>query len=151
MNREGFSKSKISQYLAVNRILSMDELQFEAFVESLSQRSKELSFYEDWVKAKLEMYQETSAAQMHDWLMEHFPDFPGVTAKTVYNFVMWVRQKHHLPQTRPIREYNAVEISPSGIISKSSGLSRKNKNTKMVKKTPIISAIKSQALRHDVP
>jgi len=47
MNREGLSKSKISQYLVinrntVNRILSMDKLQFEAFLESLSQRSKEL-------------------------------------------------------------------------------------------------------------
>ena len=52
---------------------------------------------------------------MHDWLMEHFPNFPGVTAKTVYNFVMWVRQKHHLPQTRPIREYNAVEELPYGL------------------------------------
>ncbi len=46
MNREGFSKSKISQYLVVNRrtvnrILSMDEMQFEAFLESLSQRTKE--------------------------------------------------------------------------------------------------------------
>ena len=120
MNREGFSQSKISRKLVinrrtVNRILSMDELQFEAFLGSLSKRSKELAFYEDWVKVKLDMYQETSAAQMHDWLMEHFPDFPGVTAKTVYNFVMWVRQKHHLPQTRPIREYNAVEELAYGL------------------------------------
>ena len=61
MNREGFSQSRISQYLVVNRrtvnhILSMDELQFEAFLESQSQRSKELSAYEDWIKAKLEIY-----------------------------------------------------------------------------------------------
>ena len=120
MNREGFSKSKISQHLVinrrtVNRILSMDELQYEEFVASLSQRNKELSFYEDWVKTKLELYQQTSAAQMHDWLLEHFADFPGVTSKTVYNFVMWVRQKHHLPQTSPIREYNAVEELPYGL------------------------------------
>lgn len=120
MNREGFSKSKISQYLVVNRrtvnhILSMDELQFEAFLEPQSQRSKELSFYEEWIKAKLEIYQETSAAQMHDWLKENFPDFPGVTAKTVYNFVMWIRQKHHLPQIRPIRDYYAVEELPYGL------------------------------------
>jgi len=120
MNREGFSQSKISQYLVinrrtVNRILSMDELRYEAFLETQSQRNKELSPYGDWVKSKLEMYQDTSAAQMHDWLMEHFPDFPGVTSKTVYNFVMWIRQKHHLPQTRPLREYNAVEELPYGL------------------------------------
>ena len=120
MKREGFSQSKISQYLVVNRrtvnrILSMDVPQYEAFLESISQRSKELSIYEDWVKDKLEIYQDTSAAQMQDWLLENFPKFPNVSSKTVYNFVMWVRQKYHIPQTRPIREYNAVEELPYGL------------------------------------
>lgn len=114
MNREGFSKSKISQKLVVNRrtvkrYLSMNEGEYENFLELQAQRGKVLLAYEDWVKTKLEHYQETSSAQMHDWLLENYPDFPKVTAKTVYNFVMWVRQKHNLPQTRPIREYNAVE------------------------------------------
>lgn len=119
MKREGFSQSKISQYLVVNRrtvnrILSMDLPQYEAFLESISQRSKELCIYEDWVKDRLEIFQETSAAQMHDWLLENFPKFPSVSSKTVYNFVIWVRQKYHMPQTRPIREYNAVEELPYG-------------------------------------
>ena len=114
MKREGFSNSRISQELVINRrtvkfYLSMDESQYEEFVQSQTQRSKELAPYEEFVKSKLEQYQETSSAQMHDWLMEHYPEFPGVTAKTVYNFVMWIRQKYHLPQTSPIRQYNAVE------------------------------------------
>ena len=36
-----------------------------------------LPVYEDWVKAKLEMYQETSAAQMHD-------DFCSIVRSSIY-------------------------------------------------------------------
>lgn len=114
MKREGFSNLKISQELVIDRrtvkfYLSMDENQYEAFILSQSERKKELAPYEQFVKSKLELYQETPSAQMHDWLMDHYPCFPRVTPKTVYNFVMWVRQKYHLPQTSPIRQYNAVE------------------------------------------
>jgi len=120
LNRNGFSNSRISEKLVINRrtvhrYLLMSEQEYEDFIELQTHRSRELAFYEDWIKAKLKLHQETSAAQMHDWLLEHFPDFPGVTARTVYNFVMWVRQKHHLPHTRPLREYNAVEELPYGL------------------------------------
>jgi len=119
MNREGFSNSKISRELVIDRrtvkfYLSMDERGYEEFLAVHSQRNRGLAPYEKFVKDKLEKYQETPSAQMHDWLLEHYPDFPGVTAKTVYNFVMWVRQKHHLPKTSPVREFNAVEELPYG-------------------------------------
>lgn len=119
MNREGFSNSKISRELVIDRrtvkfYLSMDERGYEEFLAVKSQRNRGLAPYEKFVKDKLEKYQETPSAQMHDWLLEHYPYFPGVTAKTVYNFVMWVRQKHHLPKTSPVREFNAVEELPYG-------------------------------------
>lgn len=120
MNREGFSNLKISQELVIDRrtikfYLSLDESQYDVFIQSQVERKRELAPFEEFVKSKLEQYQETPSAQMHDWLMEHYPDFPGVTSKTVYNFVMWVRQKYHLPQTSPIREYNAVEELEYGL------------------------------------
>ena len=119
MDRDGFSLSKISRELVMDRrtvkfYLSMNESQYEQFLCVQSEKKKELGPYEEFVKCKLETYQETSAAQMHDWLKEHYPKFPGVTAKTVYNFVMWVRQKHHLPKTSPLRDYQAVEELPYG-------------------------------------
>ena len=119
MDRDGFSLSKISRELIMDRrtvkfYLSMNESQYEQFLCVQSEKKKELGPYEEFVKCKLETYQETSAAQMHDWLKEHYPKFPGVTAKTVYNFVMWVRQKHHLPKTSPLRDYQAVEELPYG-------------------------------------
>jgi transposase len=119
MDRDGFSLSKISRELVMDRrtvkfYLSMNESQYEQFLCVQTEKKKELGPYEEFVKCKLETYQETSAAQMHDWLKEHYPKFPGVTAKTVYNFVMWVRQKHHLPKTSPLRDYHAVEELPYG-------------------------------------
>jgi hypothetical protein len=92
----------------------MNERQYDQFLVAQAEKKKELDPYEEFIKSKLETYQETSAAQMHDWLKEHYPKFPGVTAKTVYNFVMWVRQKHHLPKISPLRDYQAVEELPYG-------------------------------------
>ena len=119
MDREGFSLSKISRELVIDRrtvkfYLSMNECQYEQFYTEHVEKKRELEPYEAFVKCKLETYQETSAAQMHDWLKEHYPKFPGVTSKTVYNFVMWVRQKHHLPKTSSPRDYEAVEELPYG-------------------------------------
>jgi hypothetical protein len=75
-------------------------------------RQKLLAPFEGFVKIKLEKYPDTKAAQMHDWLKEHYPGFPEVTPKTVYNFVMWVRQRHNIPIPEPQREYCIVESCP---------------------------------------
>jgi hypothetical protein len=51
---------------------------------------------------------------MHDWLKEHFSDFPSVSPKTVFNFVAWVRQKYHLLKTDTARIFEMVEETPYG-------------------------------------
>jgi hypothetical protein len=118
MSREGHSIQSIADYLVINwrtvkKILSMNEQSYEDFV-SQTTRDKELVQYESFIKYKLEQYQSTSAAQMHDWLKEHYIDFPSVASKTVYNFVMWVRQKYHLPKIKHERDYFIVEDLPFG-------------------------------------
>lgn len=86
----------------------MTEQEYEKFLEDQSDRKKGLEPYESFVKARLSKYPETSSAQMHDWLKEHYPDFPAVSSKTVFNFVCWVRQKYHLQKTTFPREYAMV-------------------------------------------
>lgn len=110
---EGYSLVKISSIVGVNRrtikkYLGMTEKEFEAFQESISDRKKQLLPYENFVREKLALYRDTSAAQMHDWLKEHYNDFPKVNPKTVFNFVHWVRQKHNLPLVSQVREYESV-------------------------------------------
>ncbi|MCR6638771.1 MAG: IS21 family transposase [Sporocytophaga sp.] len=114
MSREGYSTSRISQYLVLNRrtvarYLSMSEQEYEAFLIEQVDRKKVLLPYENFTKDRLERYQDTSAAQMHDWLKECYPDFPQVSQKTVFNFVHWVRDKYNLPRIKPERQYHPVE------------------------------------------
>jgi len=114
MSREGWSKSRISEFLGLNwrtvsKYLEMSEEEYLAFIEAQGNRQKLLTPFEGFVKIKLEKYPDTKAAQMHDWLKEHYPDFPEVTPKTVYNFVMWVRQRHNIPIPDTQREYCIVE------------------------------------------
>ena len=119
MKRDGFSDSRIGKELVISRhtvkrYLSMSEEEYNLFLEKQSKRKKELQPYEDFVKSKLEIYPETSAAQMHDWLKEHYSCFPNVSPKTVYNFLMWVRQKHGIPKIIVAREYSIIEETDYG-------------------------------------
>ena len=73
LNREGYPIAKICRTVLLNwrtvkSYLSMSEGQYEQFLARQSDRNKELLLYEGFVKSRLEQYQDTSAAQMHDWL-----------------------------------------------------------------------------------
>lgn len=119
MHREGHSITHISNYLVLNRrtvkkYLCMSEEEYEAFLIRQSDRKKILLPYEEFVKKRLKKHQDTTAAQMHDWLKEHHPDFPRVSQKTVFNFVHWVRDKHRLPVVKTERQYQMVEELPYG-------------------------------------
>jgi len=119
LERLGFSKSKIACYLVldartVSKYLQMKEDDYENYLLECQQRNKVLSPYEIFVKDKLIEFQDTSTAQIHDWLKEHHPDFPEITPRTVYNFVVFVRQKHNIPFVKLSREYFPVEVLAYG-------------------------------------
>jgi transposase len=119
LSRLGFNPSKIASYMGIDartvcKYLDMDEAQYEQHLIRLSQRKKILSPYEDFVATRLSQFKDTSAAQMHDWLKESHIDFPEVSPRTVYNFVMFVRQKHNIPYEHPVRDYFPVEELPYG-------------------------------------
>jgi transposase len=120
MKRDGRSISKISEALNCNRrtvkkYLEMEDQEFESFLSAQSSRGKLLLPYEAFVRDRLEMYRDTPAAQMHDWLKEHHQDFPQVNQKTVFNFVRWVRHKYNLPYEHPVRDYMVVQETPYGL------------------------------------
>jgi hypothetical protein len=118
--REGNRPSQIAKYLVmdtrtVKKLLAQEE---QASLDSqarLASRNKVLDPYETFVKGRLEACPEASAAQVHDWLKEHFTDLPDVTEKTVFNFVLMVRGKHGIP--KPFcnqRDYEKVDELPYG-------------------------------------
>src|SRR6195952_996439 len=117
MSREGLTVSQICRTVLLNwrtvkNYLSMSERDFDVFVERQSDRKKELLPYETFIKSRLEKYPDTSSAQMHDWLKEQFHDLPLVSAKTVFNYVIWIRQHYRIPKTNIIRDYEVVEELP---------------------------------------
>ena len=117
--RLGFSSRKIARYLVldirtVNKHLQMSEDDYEQSLLKTQNRPKILSLYEGYVKDKLVEFPDTSTAQMYDWLKESHPDLPEASSRSVYNFVMFIRQKYNIPFIRLPREYFAVEELPYG-------------------------------------
>jgi len=119
MYRNGWKVARIASFLVINRrtvskYLGMTEEEFLDYQQLIRTRKRELDAYEGFVKIKLEMYPQTHAAQMHDWLKEHYNHFPEVSSKTVYNFVMRVRQQHNIPKTGDLRDFCIIEELPYG-------------------------------------
>lgn len=119
LHRLGFSNPKIAGYLVldtrtVKKYPLMTEEDYENYLLKGQYRSKVLSPYETFAREKSDQFPETSAAQIHDWLKEHHPEFPHTNPRTVYNFVMFVRQKHNIPIVKVSREYFPIEELPYG-------------------------------------
>lgn len=119
LKSEGFKMAQISQRLGldprtVKNYLSMTAEQFEQYLNRHRSRTKVLDVYEQFVKTRLDACEDASAAQVHDWLKEYFPDLPDVTERTVLNFVMQVRSKYGIPKPFGHRDYSKLDESPYG-------------------------------------
>lgn len=117
--REGLSHAAIGRALVmdrrtVTRYARMSEADYTSFLQGKEIRDKMLTPYESFVRDKLIAHPAVSAAQMHDWLKEYHPGLVHIAPKTVYNFVMALRQKYNIPLEEPDREYFVVEELPYG-------------------------------------
>lgn len=119
MSREGKSINWISNHFGISwrttkKYINQRVDEFEHELETPIPRKKHLDSYQSFVKDKLTHYPETSAAQMHDWLKEHHPDFPQVSPKTVFNFVQSVRIRFNISKPENKREFEIVPELPYG-------------------------------------
>lgn len=71
MSVRGISKQLVCDRRTVSKYLSMNETEYFEFIEKQRERNKVLSAYEPFVYSRLDEFNDTSAAQMHDWLKEH--------------------------------------------------------------------------------
>lgn len=120
LQQEGLSYPAIAKALAMNRrtvvkYAAMSEAEYEAFLTKKDSRPKLLGSFELFVKDKLKAHPAASAAQVHDWLKERHQHFPSISPKTVFNFVMAIRQKYSIALEEPGREYFVVEELPYGL------------------------------------
>jgi len=119
LKREGFSDAWIARHLGLNRrtvkkYLNMCEEEFLSIKGSEQSRKKRLDPYEDFVRIRLEECPDASAAQVHDWLKEHFEDLIEINEKTVFNFVLTVRNKYDIPKLFHHRDFGKIEELPYG-------------------------------------
>ena len=89
---KGLNKTQIGIYLGVNRktVRRYLNMTMEEFVKKQSSHRKyrlKLENYEQYVRANLEEYPYISAARIHDWLKECYPDFPRVSNRTISGIV----------------------------------------------------------------
>ncbi len=113
LKRLGFSNSRIARYLVIDprtadRYVCMSEDQYEQYLIK-AERKKILAPYEAFVEDRLSEFPDTSSAQIHDWLKEHYEDLPKVTPRSVFNFVMHIRQKYNIPYVPATRDFSPVE------------------------------------------
>lgn len=112
----GLNKSQISRELGLHRdtvarYLSMSESQYIASNSYRRAYKYKLGPYENYIRDELSAHPYLSSSQVHDHLKEHFPGFPSVNAKTVYNYALHVRQKYNLPKN-PEQGYRPYEKQP---------------------------------------
>lgn len=113
LKRLGFSNSRIARYLVIDprtadRYICMSEDQYEQYLIK-AERKKILAPYEAFVEDRLTEFPDTSSAQIHDWLKEHYDDLPKVTPRSVFNFVMHIRHKYNIPYVPATRDFSPVE------------------------------------------
>ena len=117
--RNGDNPTRIARHLGMDyrtimKYLIMSEEEYIEFLESLSGRSKILDPYEDYIQTRLEDCPEASAAQIFDWLKEDFQNLPSVNDKTVFNYTMFIRQKHGIPKPFIYRVFSQIPELPYG-------------------------------------
>lgn len=116
---QGSSQRQVAAVLSLHRstvkkYAGMTEAGFQQFQAVKESRERLLAPYEDFVKDRLLAAPAASSAQVMDWLKEHQPGLPRVSVRTVYNFVMRVRQKYQIALEEAPREYFLVEELPYG-------------------------------------
>lgn len=118
----GLNNSQISRELSIYRGTVRKYLQMseEEFLRSGSYRrsyTHKLDPYEAYIHKLLDGSPYLSSSQVHDRLKEHFSSFPAVNAKTVYNYVLHLRQKYALPKgCEPVfRPYEQQAEEPYGL------------------------------------
>ncbi len=112
----GFSQRQVARRLGVNRktvkrYWEMPVDEYEAMSQGIC-RMQALDRYEKQIVQWLLEYPTLTAAQVGDWLKEHYR--AEVSERTVSRYVKGLREKYGLKKSQPPREYEAVPELPMG-------------------------------------
>ncbi len=112
----GFSKNKVAKQLNLHRMtvkkyweMNVDEYET---IQNAKRKPSQMDQYQGIILQWLQKYPDMSAAQVEDWLKEHY--FACFKSRTVSRYVEKLRKKHNLPKTTSPRVYEAVKELPMG-------------------------------------
>lgn len=116
LKEKGFKQTNVSRQLDIHRNtvkrywdMTADEFEENTFTVN---RTKLLSEYEETIVRWLTEYPSTTAAQVCDWLKEHYSEY--FKERTVSRYVKDLRSKYNLKKTAHPRDYEAVDELPMG-------------------------------------
>lgn len=118
LHKRKFKIAQIAKELKISRptvykYLDMTFDEAKSYIEQPYGGKKKLDDYKDWILAWLEEYPHLSAAQIHDWLLERYPDLV-VGGSTVRSYVKEVREFYQIEKKVIVRQYEAVPEQPMG-------------------------------------
>ena len=118
LRKRKFKVAQIAKELKISRptVYKYLEMTFDearAYTEQPLGKKKKLDHYKDWILAWLEEYPHLSSAQIHDWLLERYPDLL-VGGSTVRTYVKNIREVYQIEKKVIVRQYEAVPEQPMG-------------------------------------
>jgi len=112
----GFTRSRAAKQLNINRetVTRYWNMTADEFAKQLYSISREmlLSKYEEIITGWLRQYPTMTAAQVCDWLKEHYKE--DIKERTVSRYVKGLREEYNLKKSNHPRDYEAVEELPMG-------------------------------------
>ena len=116
MKQAGFSQRQVARRLGINRktvrrYWEMPVNEYEEMSEAVC-RMQYLDKYQGQIVGWLREYPDLTAAQVWDWLKEHYRE--EVSERTVSRYVKQLREEYGLKRSDPPREYEAVPELPMG-------------------------------------
>jgi transposase len=114
----GLKKAQVAKRLeidvkTVTKYWEASPEQFHQIQQGSRSRTKKLKCYRDTILKWLRENPDMSAAQILDWLKEHYNDF-SVRERTLRRYIEELREKYNLPKPAPVRQYQAVDELPPG-------------------------------------
>lgn len=115
--QKGFSARKIAKYLGISRdtvkkYSGMTLDQYQQLAITIRKRGR-LDIYQSILLDWLRNYPGISAAQIHDWLLEHYS--LSVSQRTLSRVVKQLRLEHGLKKKVIQRDYEACDERPMGV------------------------------------
>ena len=104
LKSKGLNCVQIAHELGLHRqtVMKYEKMTLDEFQASQTYErdfKHKLDIFEEEVKNELIDKPYLSCRQVHDHLRENHSDFPDVNGKTVFNFVMRIREKYHITKT----------------------------------------------------